>query len=672
MERIKKIFIISAMTFTAAVTSLFLYMPFKNMLREMGKDQVSIEQEGEVIQIDASDQPEASEKAERYEAEIEGNYSDTVLSVSADGEKGHIRLWNNEEGQYYFFMPALAMSDTNEIQLDQCEGGGYAVIAGRRINEGDSIRDIVWDEEYTLQIYDRKDALQIDTTVIFMCAENLPAVYLETESGSMDTIHASKENCETGSLIIFDAEGNLVCKGELEEIKGRGNSTWIPMKKPYHLKLRNSTDLFGFGKAKKWNLLANCYDETGIRNLLAGDLANALELAYTPEGRMVSLYCNGEYKGSYYLCEQVQVGEERVNIRDMEDEMQSVYQNIQRDKLKQAESEDGKRRWVEMEYNPQDISGGYLLERKLASRYESETISGFQTTQGDYYEIASPEYATAEQVTYIADLMQEIHDAIEESDGIHPGTGKHYSEYIDVDSFARKYLLEEICKNYDGGVMSSFFYKPADEESSRIFAGPVWDYDIAFGNSVMDAINSNPKGVTKLADHTYATSLFAKLYDQEDFKKLVMEYYQQKAVPWIQFMTEEKLQEYEVIYRQSSLMNQIRWAGMTNRAEYYESYENNMRYLKYFLNERMNFLSDVWIEGETYHCITLMSDGLPWKKIYVKDGECAGVMPVPVRNNSIFIGFFKEENDISYDEYRPVYEDMVFDAWWQEVVALEE
>lgn len=69
--------------------------------------------------------------------------------------------------------------------------------------------------------------------------------------------------------------------------------------------------------------------------------------------------------------------------------------------------------------------------------------------------------------------MQEFQDAVEEEDGVHPVTGRHYSECIDITSFVQKYLVEEISKNYDGGVTSSFFYKPQGNVSSKIFAGPV-------------------------------------------------------------------------------------------------------------------------------------------------------------------------------------------------------
>ena len=61
-----------------------------------------------------------------------------------------------------------------------------------------------------------------------------------------------------------------------------------------------------------------------------------------------------------------------------------------------------------------------------------------------------------------------------------------------MNSFVAKYLVEEVSRNYDGGVTSSFFYKKSDAEGGKLYAGPVWDFDVAFGNCTLDLISSNP------------------------------------------------------------------------------------------------------------------------------------------------------------------------------------
>lgn len=69
-----------------------------------------------------------------------------------------------------------------------------------------------------------------------------------------------------------------------------------------------------WGAAKKWVLLANALDESMMRNYLAFNLGKALGLEFTSDCQFLNLYINGQYKGVYLLCEQVQEGSNRVNI----------------------------------------------------------------------------------------------------------------------------------------------------------------------------------------------------------------------------------------------------------------------------------------------------------------------------------------------------------------------
>ena len=116
---------------------------------------------------------------------------------------------------------------------------------------------------------------------------------------------------------------------ELNYIRGRGNSTWRELKKPYKIKLAKREDedpgpnLFNMGESREWALMANARDSTLIKNRITSWLGEELGLAYTPQmvpvdvymqGTRSEDYINGKYLGSYYLSELVQVEESRVNI----------------------------------------------------------------------------------------------------------------------------------------------------------------------------------------------------------------------------------------------------------------------------------------------------------------------------------------------------------------------
>lgn len=472
-----------------------------------------------------------------------------------------------------------------------------------------------------------KERYEDEQDLIYMQSENLPSVEIETLSGTLDELRADREATESAAVVITMADGSVHYEGRIEKFKTRGNSSWALDKKPFQFKLEEAADLFGMGSDKTWVLLANGYDETGVRNSLALWLADQAGIAYTPESQLVDLYCNGEYQGCYLLCEKVQADESRV-----------------------------------------DIGEGFLLQRELEDRWQIavylEGQAGFQTDRGDYYLIDSPEVPTQEQVDAVAALVQAAEDAAYAADGRHPETGELFTEYLDLDSFVDKYLLEEVTKNYDGGVTSAFYYVPEGEW--KLYAGPPWDYDVCWGNCTLDDISSNPEGVTELTDHIWGTQLYGALMDQEIFYSEVLAQFEETWLPLLKKLSESAIDEAVAYSGASMSMDHTRWSDMINRYQYYETYEDNVRYLKYFVESRTEFLEKVWMDGEVYHRVTLMVEGYPWKRLYVKDGAVLGELPVPFVDSHIFAGWYKDE-DTEYDPYRPVFEEMTLTAFWQSV-----
>ena len=122
--------------------------------------------------------------------------------------------------------------------------------------------------------------------------------------------------------------------------------------------------------------------------------------------------------------------------------------------------------------NPENITGGYLLEYDLPDRYVKE-VSGFVTSRNQTIVVKAPEYASEAQVKYISALYQDFEDAVFSANGYN-AKGKHYTEYIDVASFAKMYVFQEYVKNLDAGLTSFYIYK--DKDSDVFVAAPVWDF----------------------------------------------------------------------------------------------------------------------------------------------------------------------------------------------------
>lgn len=300
-----------------------------------------------------------------------------------------------------------------------------------------------------------------------------------------DYVDAVKGNKAKGNgIVLLDADGGTIYDGVMKEIKGRGNSTWHYPKKPYQFKLNEKFDLLGMGEeeaAKTWILLANYADSSLFRNSLTNDLAAAIGLRYTHNSEFVDLYYDGKYCGCYLLSEKCEIDDARVDINDLEGDIEDANgEDVDFDDFATAivkNSCGNDMQVVEGVALPEDISGGYLLELDYEVRAKAEK-SWFNTSNGQYIVAKSPEYLPAEAMEYISGLYQLFEDAVYNG-GTHPETGKDYTEYMDLETLAKSYLLLTLSQNGDAFLSSTYFYIPQNEY--KLYAGPVWDFDTAYG-----------------------------------------------------------------------------------------------------------------------------------------------------------------------------------------------
>ena len=312
---------------------------------------------------------------------------------------------------------------------------------------------------------------------IEFAANSLPVLYfdLDETQGSIDAMNNSGDHSRecygtvrvqtpagytseyTGETTSELSEQTL----DLEYIRGRGNSTWGADKKPYKVKLDKKTDLFGMGANKHWVLLANRYDNSLIRNKMTYWLGQELGLEYTPQCVFVEVVMNGDYLGSYYLCEQVRVGASRVEIDDLDDEPETV-------------EEPG-------------VTGGYLLS--MASEGETLSTNKWYTfaLESPSFESATPE-AKAAQYAYISNFIQKTEDTIFATD--FKLDGKSYDSMLDVPSAIDYYWMQMLSKNGDAyGSGSTYLYKKRDTLGvpGKLYWGPLWDFDyVAWGDLEYD------------------------------------------------------------------------------------------------------------------------------------------------------------------------------------------
>jgi hypothetical protein len=58
----------------------------------------------------------------------------------------------------------------------------------------------------------------------------------------------------------------------------------------------------------------------------------------------------------------------------------------------------------------------------------------------------------------------------------------HYRNYIDVNSFVDFTISNEISKNVDGYIFSTYLYKAKDSDGGKLHMGPLWDFNLCYGN----------------------------------------------------------------------------------------------------------------------------------------------------------------------------------------------
>ena len=125
---------------------------------------------------------------------------------------------------------------------------------------------------------------------------------------------------------------------------------------------------------------------------------------------------------------------------------------------------------------------------ELANRYADEA-SGFVTTRSQPFTMKTPEYASKAQMEYISDYYQKVEDAI-----YNGASMAELGKLVNVESLAQMYIINEWASNQDASLTSTYFYKPANDV---LYGGPVWDFDIAFGNNDSGRFGNDYKDPTK-------------------------------------------------------------------------------------------------------------------------------------------------------------------------------
>lgn len=459
---------------------------------------------------------------------------------------------------------------------------------------------------------------------------NIGCIYLKTSRGGLDELDANRSLMENGQALMLNENGATEYSGSIEKVTAHGNSSWdYSQKKPYNIKLPKKADLYGMGKAKKWALLSNYLDHSMLRNKVTLEMSRAAGMEYVMDSVFVDLYADGSYRGTYQLIERVQIQKNRINICDLEEKTEELNEHELKSYRHSVVGADSTIEYMENSYkyydipnNPDDITGGYLLQFQLWGRYGGKADSGFVTSRGQAIEIDGPEYASKEQVLYIRNFVQDMEDALYSDTGYN-SKGKHYSDYIDVDSLITAYLVQEVSMNVDATSTSFYLWKDSDlTGDGKLHCGPAWDFDLTYNNFWTIKTNSDGKsgysanpnnlfvayfpinGYIESERPTCGVSWIGQLYKHKNIEKRIAEIYFDCFEPYLSDLTESeepliKSMAEEIL--PSAEMNNARWHMYGGReycvfgASSGENFMGSVEIVRDFIEKRKTYLSELWM-----------------------------------------------------------------------------
>lgn len=409
---------------------------------------------------------------------------------------------------------------------------------------------------------------------------NLPTVYLNAPDVNL----GQKEVYAPGTVTVVSSDASQVMTDVAINLRGRGNSTMTLDKKPMRMKLDKKANFLNLpAKAKNWVFLANHADKSLIRNAMAFEMGKFMGFAYTPPIQFADVVLNGEYQGNYMVTDQIEVNKNRVNI--VEQDSASISTG--------------------------NLSGGYLLE---IDGFAGEEPYAFFTNKRMPVTIKNPkdDENTAEEreamKQYISNYLQEIEDILFSDYFKDPEKG--WRSRIDEKSLVDWYIACEYTGNNDA-FWSINIYKHRDDP--LIYFGPLWDFDMAFGNTWVTGNDQILGEGTNLSCFPW----MERFQKDEGFKNSVAARFKELCENGIQTYLIDQCNFYSALLTESAAKNFEKWDVLTTQIngnkDCYPTYDEHFNSVKQFINHRTEVLYEHFVGEELpVEHFTDFREGMPY------------------------------------------------------------
>lgn len=414
---------------------------------------------------------------------------------------------------------------------------------------------------------------------------NIPLIEINTEGSSLPHDKDNYVNCSFEISNCENEEDNFKIKmadnyGDENSvgIRLRGNSTFIQKKKPYRIKFDEKQSLFGLKKNKSWVLLADYLDQSKIRNYTAFSIANGIidtlpeeDQYFAPTGHHVALVINGQYKGLFLLCEQMDENSGRANVKD-----DKAFEDIS--------SQTDFPFFVEMD------AKAFLEGKTGVDNFYIDSVSGFQSVEIKYPEL--DERGATENSDKVFDYIYEYMNAVCKLIKDGGATTVSFREnpvslddLVDINSFVDYYLVNEIMLNEDSKWKSIYFSKTTD---GLLKIGPVWDFDFSMAEGFELPYDKSYIETANNLHIARGSTIFYNLFENESFYTAVAVRFDE--IKHVILEVAEDLKTYKEKIDAVALIDAELWYGKTGEFQFDMQYD----YVRLYLQDRYTYLDTVF------------------------------------------------------------------------------
>ena len=375
----------------------------------------------------------------------------------------------------------------------------------------------------------------------------VPRIVIETENRQ-----AIKDR-ETEIPAKLQIWGEKESESEIMDltIRGRGNTSWTDVpKKSYKIEFEKKQSVLGMPKDKDWALIANYYDKSLMRNFISYRLSAALGAFYAPRCEFAELYLNGKYLGVYLLTETIKIGKNRVNIP--KDDYSYIV----------------------------EVDGKYKTGEQVVF---SDVLT--ENGKGKAFRIHDPKNASDEILDTVQNHIQNFEFFLKT---IKSGKKNDIEDWLDVEESVKHYWVQEFTKNPDAEFYTSVYFSWIKGETIRM--GPVWDFDMAFGNHTNANVN--------LSDRWYLRTKYWNyfLFKSDEYVKRVNQFWIQKHDEFMAVLNSIDAQS--AFLSETAKNNFRRWNILKDSStdmwknQNFSSYNEAVSNLKKWLSERIQWIDN--------------------------------------------------------------------------------